>query len=253
MMVCAVTDIGLNQPQLHRSMFRYGVFERLARCARKQGVGVVAWGIQHHDLRVVFRGSEQSVRDVMRGVRVGTVRAAKHWSVNLPTRATDRWRVGEGEGEEEDAIYWAHEGAMERRGDPLADPWTSHRDLMGYRRSLVFSPTSPPDAATVASVHVRLGGGPVPRMLPPTLVSGSCTDLCVLLKMASSVLGVLPGDRRAFRLFVQLGRHLGWPTRSLAEALCLTRRRIRQLSAEPEHHLELACLCLSDARLRCTP
>ena len=45
MVVCAVTDVGLSQPRLNRSIFRYGLFERLARCARKQGVGVVAWGV----------------------------------------------------------------------------------------------------------------------------------------------------------------------------------------------------------------
>ena len=251
MMVCAVTDVGLSQPRLNRSMFRYGLFERLARCAQKQEVGVVAWGVYHNDFRVVFRGREDQVRDVMRGVRVGTVRAAKSWGVALPTRVTDRWCVPVHQ--EEDAVFWAHSSAREHRGDPLADPWTSHRDLMGYRRSSTFSPTSPPDRGTVARVHARLGGGPVPSMPASEELDGSCTDLCVLLKTASSVLGVLPGDRRAFRLFVQLGRHLGWPTRSLAEALCLTRRRIRQLSAEPERHLELACLYLADERMRCAP
>jgi hypothetical protein len=71
--------------------------------------------------------------------------------------------------------------------------------------------------------------------------------------MAGSVLGVLPGDRRSFRLFVHLAIARGFSKADLADALVLTQRRIRQLAAATEPQLDLGLCALADPRLRCVP
>ena len=67
------------------------------------------------------------------------------------------------------------------------------------------------------------------------------------------LLGVLPADRRCFRLFVHLGNARGWSTQDLAAALALTARRVRQLKASPEPMLRVALMSLADPRLCVVP
>jgi hypothetical protein len=74
-----------------------------------------------------------------------------------------------------------------------------------------------------------------------------------LLRVSAAVIGVLPSDRRCFRLFVHLARMAGWETVNLASALALTPRRVRQLAAEDEPDLPLALWAFDDPRLAIVP
>ena len=246
MLYCAHTDLQINHPKLSTPLFRHDLVERLWRASRKQSVRVVAWGMCGGELRLVVRGSDEAVKNVMRGVRVGTVRSARGCGVSLRSGSSDRWCVGEEQ--LESAVVWAHEGDRGPEADPLENVWTSHRDMMGVRYPVGWGRLLPCSPLQKERIHRTLGGGPTPtNNLAPLPVQA---QLGQLLRAASSVLGVLPGDRRGFRLFVHLARASGWTTRSIASALCLTRRRVRQLASESESLCHIARHYLADERLR---
>ena len=96
MLYCAQTDLHILHPRLTTPLFRYEVVERFWRAAKKQQVHVVAWGLCGSEIRVVLRGSDAAVRNVMRGVRVGTVRAALQYGVRLRHGGAQRRRRGSG-------------------------------------------------------------------------------------------------------------------------------------------------------------
>lgn len=245
MLYCAQTDLHILHPRLTTPLFRYELVERLWRATKKQRVQVVAWGLCGSELRVVLRGSDTAVKNVMRGVRVGTVRSASQQGVRLRSGSSDRWRVEERA--LESVIAWAHQGDGEMHTDPLEEVWTSHRDMMGVRYPVGWGQIIACTAEQTERIHIALGGGvwpPIEDVRPPP-----GTQLGHLLRAASSALGILPGDRRGFRLFVHLARTSGWPTRSIAAALCLTRRRVRQLAAESESLCGVAAHYVSDRRL----
>ena len=182
-------------------------------------------GIRGSELRVVVRGSDNGVKNVMRGVRVGTVRSAEGYGVSLRSGSSDRWRVTEDTLEA--VVVWAHQGDKDAHADPLEDAWTSHRDMMGLRHPVGWGALLPrtthqrkdsPSAWRwgLAHYHTRRSSCP------------STTQW--LAARGSSVLAVLPGDRRGFRLFVHWPEHQAGPQGPL-RPLCLTRRRVRQLAA----------------------
>ena len=245
MLYCAQTDLHLNHPRLGTPLFRYELIERLWRAAKKQRVEIAAWGICGSELRAVMYGSDDAVKNVMRGVRVGTVRSAQRYGVCLRSGSSDRWLVS---GVDiAPRIVWAHRGDRPNDADPLEERWTSHRDMMGIRHPVGWGCLMPRTLEQRMRIHVALGGGAWPSECTRRTPSG--VQLGQLLRAASSVLGVLPGDRRGFRLFVHLARASGWTTRPIAGALCLTRRRVRQLAAETETLCDIAAYYLTDQRL----
>ncbi|NCG18626.1 MAG: hypothetical protein GWP91_06400 [Rhodobacterales bacterium] len=120
------------------------------------------------------------------------------------------------------AMLWAHRAP--RRRDPLASPWSSHRDLMGLRSAVFF------DAIPVtkrlqdlAALHTALGGRPRRRNPRVRLSTRE------IWHVSAEAMGVEPGHRATFGLYVQLGQQHGRTVRELSDDLLLTQRRVRQL------------------------
>lgn len=243
----ARVDLTGGQRGLVGAVFRYEVLGRLAASARGQGVELLAFGFAPTELRMVLAGEPDRIGHAIRGLKVGTLRAAGRWDLSLRSGPTLR----EPATDVEAAVIWAHRGPVEAgAAGPLASPWSSHRDLLGFRRAPFFDPGPALRRVDPRRVHAGCGGEPLPAGWPP---EGGFEQLSTLLRVAGGVLGVLPADRRCFRLFVHLARARGWQTRDLAEALDLTGRRVRQLAAEPEPVLPLALATLGDPRLSRVP
>ncbi|MEN0062703.1 MAG: hypothetical protein AAGA48_11170 [Myxococcota bacterium] len=232
-------------------LFRYGLIERVQRCSGAHHVDLMAFGFEEGDaLRCVLRGESKAVRTVIKGVKVGTALALRH--AGLSGGLTVPHPSHNSEPEAIDAVVWAHRAPLAgERGPrrPLATPWSSHRDLLGYREAVFFDAKPLRRAVDPQAVHERCGGLSRPPIAPPQ----PRRALATLLRVAAAVIGVVPSDRRCFLLFVHLSRHHGWSTQAIARALCLTPRRVRQLAASPTTHLDVARQTLRDPRLQRVP
>jgi hypothetical protein len=213
--------------------FRYDLVGRTTRACATQGVAFLAFGFAPAHLRLVVDGEPAAVREVVRGLKVGTARAAARWGVTLPRAVHERRSTADVTGD----VVWAHLGAADARG-PLATPWSSHRDLLGFRYAAFFDPRAAAARVDPREVHARCGGDPLPQGWPPP--ARAPHEVSGLLRIAAAVLGVLPADRRCFRMFVHLASAHGVRTADIAAALALTPRRVRQLKAEPEPLLDVA-------------
>jgi hypothetical protein len=242
-------DVGGNEG-LCGALFRYGVLERMSRIARSHDVGVLAWGFARGELRVILEGTPTDIATVLRGLRVGTTRAIGATGIPLTLAVPIRtplqpWDL-------EAAVTWAHRAPIEGTGrDPLESPWSSHRDLLGFRMGDAVDLARLEGRVDPRRIHAALGGEALPSGWPPPLAERA--NLTRLLRVAAGVLGVLPADRRCFRLFVHLARHEGWQSADIAGALALTTRRVRQLGVEPEPFLGLARVTLGSAALSNVP
>lgn len=218
---------------------RYDLLVRVTQAGRRTGVDVLAFGLGADELRIVT-GSEAS--RLIKSLKLATTR-------QVPGRIAVQWiapvRTPIPVGELAAAVAWAHRAPLPKGDCPLASPWSSHRDVLGYRRA-AFAPAI--GKVDPFEVHRLAGGAPVSeaRKLqdPP---------LGLLLRVAGAVLGLLPSDRRCFRLFVHLARGEGHTVGSVARAIQLTERRIRQLQAEQEPALSLAQRSLRVPALRVVP
>jgi hypothetical protein len=226
---------------LTRSALRYELLERIAAATSSRGIAVVGFGFGVERLRLVVDGDEAAIEAALHGVRSATSRVVRREGNDLCWGETRRRLIAESELTE--AVLWAH-AAVD--GDSLASPWTSHRDLLGFRRANFF------DAASAAQ---RVDTSKLPTAQLAAGAKATRADLPIhgVLRVAAGVRGVLPADRSCFRLFVHLGRMLGFDTDELARALALTGRRIRQLAAEGEPLLHSALACFADPRLAAVP
>ena len=96
------------------------------------------------------------------------------------------------------------------------------------------------------ALHRRIGGAVAQPQIPRSRTRRTLNEL---LRVSGAVLGVLPADRKCFRLFAHLAKEQGWRNMDIALALSLTSRRIRQLLSQTEPNLHLAYSSLGDARL----
>ncbi|MEQ1502301.1 MAG: hypothetical protein ABMB14_08715 [Myxococcota bacterium] len=232
------------------AVFRYEVMERLARCAEPRSVRVLAFGFGEWDLRLVLEGDPDQITNVLRGLKVGTIRAAARWGIALATSASHR----EGIGSERwllDAVVWAHRAPLDAgAASSLASPWSSHRDVLGVRKAEFYDRAALDGRVDPKELARRLLSEPVPAARRPGVATG---DLAYLLRIAAGVLGVLPGNRRCFRLFVHLAKAHCWSTYDIARALDLSTRRVRQLAGEVEPALGLALRTATDPQLSRVP
>jgi hypothetical protein len=213
----------------------YRLLERASRAARTRRLPLLAMGLAHDELRLLVQGRHPQARAVLAALRSGTSRALKPLGFHgrpVELRVADDATSG---------AAWCHAVAT---GDPLAWTWSTHRDLLGFRRTDFFDPRPLRRRARPADVH-RLAGGHE-RVRPPP---HRRLDLDHLLRIAGAVQGRLPADPRSFALFVQLARHVGYDNAQLAPALRLTKRRVRQLAGAPHPLLRVARAHLRDARL----
>lgn len=233
--------------QLATSRERYALLVRMAGACAKQGVGLVGFGLADRKARFVLEGPPSAIAHALRGVRVGTVASLRSRGVVLCLGETKRRSAPS----LEDALVWAHhvtatDGAL----GPLASPWTSHRDLLGFRTASFFDADAVRGRVDVQRVHQRSGG----RALPACIVQPQAgAPVGFLMRLSASVLGLLPSDRRSFALFTQLARACGWSVRDVADALMLSARRVRQLANGPRAPLDVALIALHDPRLCVVP
>jgi hypothetical protein len=226
---------------------RFTRIERMAAIFDRHGVSLLAFGVGSGEWRVVVEGEPSAVDRASLAFKIGFSRfdpgdGARRSSLGPATSVALA-----SEADLEAAVAWAHRAPTEGgwRG-PLGSPWSSHRDLLGYRVAPFY------DAAVLAG-RVRPervdelagGGGLIDRA---ALAVGQLT-LDHWLAVAAAVRGVLPSDRRCFRRFVQLARARGWSVPVRAWALALTPRRVRQLLAEPEQWLTLAEQAMADPKM----
>lgn len=232
------------------ALFRYNLIDRLRRCGAAHDATLLAFGFEGpRALRCVLLGEAAANGRALKGLKVGTALSLRHQGIRGEVGAVGRVRVDSAI----DAVVWAHRGPLEgRRGPrrPLATPWSSHRDLLGYREAVFFDAKPLRRSVDPGDVHRRCGGRPA---LPPPMPASGGWALGTLLRICASVIGVVPSDRRCFGLFVHLARQAGFPTRDVAEAICLTPRRVRQIAAEPVYHFDLVRRALADPQLQRVP
>jgi hypothetical protein len=227
---------------------RYDVLMRLRRVADAREVAILAFGWHDEGLRLVLEGTSSAISHTLRALKIGTRKFGQQWSLDLQLSEASRDAVDD----LADAVAWAHRAPVDCGAiSPLASPWSSHRDLMGYRVAGFYDASVLARRVDRLDVHFRAGGTGVPDGWPPTHAARE--PLEVLLRVAGAVVGVLPSDRRCFRLFVHLARARGWSNRPTAHALAMTDRRVRQLAAEPEENVLIGLITLSDPRLCLVP
>ena len=230
---------------------RYELLNQIRRACDRRGVQWLAFGFDEGGLRLVLQGSEALVD----GVRSALDR-------HLPYGPGEVVEVADAPSSEAqlvaEAVVWAHRGPIERDGlaGALASPWSSHRDLLGYRVAPFFDRKVVVGQVCQHAIHKACGGGQ-----PPTRCRGRLAlvrrrgrpadrrapreDLLRLSRLAASVIGRVPADPRCFSLFAQLARARGWSPPEIAGALLVSTRRVRQLCEDQVRELGLALTALS--------
>ncbi len=206
---------------------RYALLSRFSRALGGRA-HLLAYGFGSSALHLVVEGEPDAVRAGIGRIRCSVAhRVGVHAALDL--RPPDDLI---------DAVAEAHRAATEL-GDPcpLASPWSSHRDVLGYRTCPFYDPTGVTQLDR-RELHARAGGRPLPRGW--TVPAAREEPLNVLFTVACEVQGHLPGDRRAFPLFAQLARERGWRPCDVASALRVTPRRVHQLYNVPRQHLDVA-------------
>jgi hypothetical protein len=180
------------------ALLRYALLERMAGTSERCEVTVLAFGMGDRDIRLVVEGEATRITNLVRGLKVGTTRSAVRLGVDLTWTPASREPVLVDELER--SVAWAHRAPVDAGASgPLASPWSSHRDLMGYRFAEFYQPGVLEGRVSPLAVHELAGGVGVPAGWPPR--SRQRESLSLLLRIAAGVLGVLPADRRCFRLF----------------------------------------------------
>lgn len=238
--------LGAGREALVASAARYAALGRVAEAAARQGVVVLAFGLGERRWRWVLEGEEAAITNVVRGVKVGTLAAQRARGVAIGFGPLRRGLAADPCA----AVAWAHQAGMPPAPAPLADPWTSHRDLLGFRVAPFFDAAVVRERVDPRRVHALAGGGPVPARVSS---APGGVGVGLALRVAAAVRGVLPADRRCFRLFAHTARACGYSAAEVADALVLTARRARQLLQEPEPYAALALTALADPRLRVVP
>lgn len=235
-------------PALDGAVTRYAWLARVGGAAARHGARLIAFGLGDGELRLVVAGAPAAIAHVMRAFRCGANAEARRWGAAI------RWRRAEKRlllaGELLDALAWAHRAPVDA-GEPalLASPWSSLRDWLGYRRAPFFDADAAA-AALAPDVPARLRAEAPPRRAQRP----AAPSLDGLLRVAAAVCGVLPTDRRCWRLFAQLAREHGHGTAIIARRLGLTPRRVRQLVAAGDaDRLPAARATLGDAELSRVP
>lgn len=229
-----------NRGEMNRNA-RYAVLRRIRSLADARSLRFMAFDCVQ-DLRLILDGGEddaEAVWSLARSLKSSVTQVAATRKLTL--EAADVRRVVD----PAEALISVHRRAV-AGGDPLSTPWSSHRDLMGFRRAAFFDASVWKGVVEPVAVHRACGGGPLPRRRPAKPRSN---DLDLPFRVSAAVLGVLPADPAAFPLFSQLARWAGQHQQAIADALLLTPRRVRQLLATPDPRLPVAVACLTDRRL----
>lgn len=218
---------------------RYDVLDRVKRLADRRQLVFAGFDLSTR-ARLLIGGPYRTVSRFVSALKSGTAQSSggthrlideRRTPVEDPARTLVALHVDAAEG-----------------ADPLSTPWSSHRDLLGYREASFFDASWWNGRVDPRGLHLVAGGGPLPSEPTPPHQA-----LDVSLRISAATLGLLPADPRSFRLFSHLARWDGARQIDIADALMLTPRRIRQLQALPEPRLARAAAALADRRLRRVP
>lgn len=216
---------------------RYALLGRIGRVFGARGLVLAGFDVRQ-DLHLLVDGERADVMRALRAVKSGTVQRARRRGNPLWMGATVVMPVAE----PEEALVALHRRAA-GEGDPLDTPWSSHRDLLGFRRATFFD-AGWWDGLDPLALHLRCGGGALSTLEHPPL------DMGRSLRVSAAVLGELPAHPRTFGLFAQLARWQGSRQGEIAAALMVTPRRVRQLQASPHPHLGAATRMLAHRTMR---
>ena len=192
----------------NQATYRYELLARLLQARRRNKVRLLAFGFDQAGVRVVIEGWPARLASVERSLLAfGSCRGRREAYVEI--------RDVLSEDQLEAAITWAHRGPADADpglAGPLASPWSSHRDLLGYRKAPFYDRSVLVGRVNLGQVHRRCGGGPPPtlaqlrRSTPPDDGKAEPEDLLHLSRVAGSVLGREPADPKCFSLFRSAGQ-----------------------------------------------
>lgn len=231
-----------------RASFKYELIERMARSARRAGVVVLAFGLSDQVLRVLIDGSEEARANLLRGLKVGTIRRARALGHRLLFVETVRSVV---DGDLVGVVARTHRTPLAGPWEgPLESPWSSHRDLLEFRKSSYFDSAPLRRLVDPLAAHRAAGGGELPAGWPP---DESPPSLELIMRVSAAVVGAVPADSTCFPLFVGVAREHGYRSRAIASALNVSTRRVRQLGTTVDDRAVMVDTCLADPRLRQVP
>lgn len=234
---------------VHSTAERYDLLSRISRLCRRHGIAFLAYALREQSLGLVLDGKGSGIDRVLLGVRRGMAHRASRRGSALTVRVAEQPVDPEPSVDVAARIAACHRSA--RGADPLAEPWTSHRDLLGLRDAPHFDPAPARARVDPLVVHRLAGGGPLPQGWPPS--DPGPVPLATLLRVSAAVIGVVPADRRSFPIFVHLARSAGHPVQAIAASLMLTPRRVRQILEDRHPSLHAARAYLADPRLQVVP
>ena len=164
-------------------------------------------------------------------------------------------------------VAYAHNNPVKARmvEDPLAWPFSSHRDVYGLRFAEWFSParilSRLDEKLDLRWLHRKAEGRPpVPSLDEPVLEKHPVEDMAIMARAVASVFGISQdelGDAtdRAFEArscLVSVARWHGWRAPSIARFLKKSPRQIRRLARVDTPPVRAVLATLRDARLRPT-
>jgi len=231
------------------TVLRYDVLHRMQRSAERSHTAVWGFGLANGRLRLVVRGDEANAASLGRRIRVGTrlslppsLRPRQSWSLVEPLADADLVA----------GIAWAHGAVLQHAPTVLASPWSSHRDLLGFRRAPFFDADLVRELVDPLAVHRRLSpwrapavdaSAPSPIPLTPTLAR----------RVGAAVHGVLPGHWASRRTTAHLMHRAGYDTEAIGRATGTTRRRAQQLLRLPPDGVKPAWASLRHDELLFVP
>ena len=230
---------------------RYDFLDHLRLACRRYEVILLAFGFDDQGIRLVLEGSRPRLRSVWSSAWYELQGRRASFADGPSPRNVEHHHLT-------DAVVWAHLGPAEASPGlpgPLASPWSSHRDLMGYREAAFYDRSEVADRVDLGTVHRRCGGGPPPTAAdlrrdccvvrrPGRRGDGPREPLLHLSRVAASVVGREPADPKSFGLFAHLATARGWTVREVADALLVSSRRVRQLLDRQAQELALAYTAL---------
>lgn len=208
--------------------WRLGLLASICRMVHRRGGRLVAFGMGD-DLRLVL--AAMPIDGFARAVRIAIGRRGGRSSGHAVHVARTAHI----------AAVWAH---RQVDGAPLAAPWTSHRDLLGYRRSGWVRPWP---AARAGRLHADLGGGVLPGTAP------SSSTAAIRRRAAAATLGRELGDPSTFALVARMGRAQGLSLSEAAAESTLSRRRVAQLGRHRGRLVGAGLTATGDPRLLVWP
>jgi hypothetical protein len=164
-------------------------------------------------------------------------------------------------------VAYAHNNPVKARmvEDPLAWPFSSHRDVYGLRYADWFSP-----AGILARFDEKLnarwlhrkaeGRAPLPLLVEPVLHEDPVEDMAVIARAVAAVFGMSLDDvaaktDRAFEArscFASVARWYGWRPASITRFLKKSARQVRRMGRVDAPTVRAVIATLQDARLRPT-